>query len=258
MSFRLGPRRSLLRSPAVAAAGGGDISSPTELANLFAWYKGDTGITAPGGLVSDVQDQHTGNFDLGVPGGNVSIGSYNGHDALDFSAATGSLFTNSTFGISGTDCTIFWVGTFDTATDTFGRFFSITAGAGNDYETDGSILINRDNTNAALSAVMIGGSPTSAITSTLVDDAHHTFCATFDGSVIQWYIDGSADGTAGSYPGTSFVASNKLLIMTSYLSGSPGSGHGVGLMAEIAIYDRALLSSEVVQLHDYAVARVGS
>lgn len=254
-------------SPAtIPAAGGGSISSPNDLANLFAWYKADTDVTTPGGLIDTILDQTAGNHDLYRTGGSISLSAYNSTDAIAF-PGTGSTSANlavgpsggppAVFGISGNELTFFYIGTFDTVCDAFGRLFSITAGGGNDYETTGSYMSNRDNTNNTITASVIDTGTTSAVTSTLTDDAHHSFCVVFDGSAIQWYIDGSADGTAGSYSGTSIIASNKLVLGGPWLGGGPGSGAYGGLAAEICIYERGLSSSEVLQLHNYAVARVG-
>ena len=223
--------------------------TPISLANLYAWYKSDVGVTH---VTSGADQLATAWADQsGVSGitltktgsGQIIYGAdtLNGIPTLDF---TGGGYLTATMALGGTQLSM-WAVFKEDATGS-GRIMAY-ASSGTDTSADGCIPVFYPN-DTTVNAYSNGVKSTSAI----VKGVYSRIASVFNGSTSTVYVNEVSGGAVAST--NTFGASGTVMISTS----SPGTGNDLtGDLVELIIVKGAMTTSDLSNLAAYCLAKWG-
>lgn len=225
---------------------------PSDLSNLIAWYKSDTGVTLSGSSVTGWADQSGNSRDL-IPQYSPSYPTkvnnvLNGYPAIRGAATSVGLRTASAFpDHASTGITVFVVGMQPASEQTDGGHYHGFCGTGDPYNANYGWQIMR-NFNFADYMIFQGAYQGQANKTSpeLTDGTYYTirFKVTPTGFIYAALNNGSEASGSSS---VNTVPSSYLMVLDTY-SGDHWSNKDI---MEIAIFQRVLNSTEEGQMETY-------
>lgn len=224
------------------------VTLPTSPA---AWYKADAGINLSGGIVTGWEDQSGNGWNLSLTEGDATLNqtALNGMPAVTFdgndvfeSAYNGEPATIFVVGktTAGEGLMQSWAGGHSTnaSASSAWRLNAIDDGAGTGRSFSRTTL-------SGSTALLAGGEPEQVIRNKAYLQAGRLDASTGTAQLYkQGYLEAAATGD------TSWVGIDKMAIGASY-AGNTTTGHLVGEINEVLIYDRVLSDSEMADVQAY-------
>jgi hypothetical protein len=236
-------RRVLLGAPAVVAPP--SFTSPLDLPNLYAWYKGDAGVTAHGNIVSSWADQ-SGVSGVAMAGG-TGTGIRNDLSTLNSKVVLtdngGSSALSGTLSIGGTQVSV-WALVRATSTSS-GRVAGYGV-AGSDTGATAFIAAY-----FASTTDVRGYNNGDKSTGTVSNATWNTIASIWDGTNHTLYINNTGGTPVASTP--TFAASGQFTLFNATNFGN----ELVGDIAEIVVVKGAMSSTDRSNMAAYSLAKWG-
>jgi hypothetical protein len=249
---------------ATLTTGSGAAFTPASLANLYAWYKSDAGVTYTGTIGVDAHatswaDQSGVSNVALTKVGAASIGYGDPPDVLNgknvLSGGGGAYFTatmalGNTTGPGGASQLSVWavfkaVGTFN------GRLMAYASSGGSDTAADGVIPAFYPGSGTP-TGVNAYSNAVKSVNNTLTP-GYHRIMSIFNGTDNTIYIDDTAGTTVGST--NVFTATGTVAIFTT--APTVGGNDVAGNIAELVIVKGALSAGDMTNLKNYCLTRWG-
>lgn len=239
-SWRRAQRRAGGRSP------GGASFDPSQIPDLFAWYRGDLGITLNGADVSDWADQSGNSRDLSEatnqPLYTASDASFNNQPTLTFDGVNeklGRLAFN--LGASGTGFTLFVVADFQS---------NISDGNLAGYAANNVGIRQSVSPNFFIQGRVAGTNVTSSVTESGPES--YLLCLDDPGNRAELWVAGNLEVASDPF-GSTIAASGDFYVGTN----GDATLFGNSAIAEVLLLNRPATSTEKQNLFAYATSRYG-